>query len=30
MIEKEVNHSTAIKQVKKTLLQYLDCFHLMS
>jgi hypothetical protein len=27
MIEKELHHSTAIKQVKRSLLHYLDCFN---
>lgn len=30
MIEKELNHSTAIKQVKRSLLHYIDCFNWMS
>ena len=27
MIEKEILHATAIKQVKKSLLHYIDCFN---
>lgn len=27
MIEKEILHATAIKQVKKNFLHYLDCFN---
>lgn len=27
MIEKELQHATAIKQIRKSLLQYLDCFN---
>ena len=30
MIEKEILHATAIKQIKKTLLNYIDCFNWMS
>ncbi len=30
MIEKEASHATAIKQAKKTLLQMIDCFSLVS
>jgi hypothetical protein len=30
MIEREASHSTAIKQNKKTLLQMIDCFSLVS
>lgn len=30
MIERELTYSTAIKQVKKSFLQYLDCFNWVS
>lgn len=30
MIEREATHSTAIKQVKKSFLQMIDCFSLVS
>ena len=30
MIEKELLHATAIKQVKRNLLQYIDCFNWVS
>ena len=30
MIEKELSHATAIKQSKRSLLQYIDCFNWLS
>jgi aspartate carbamoyltransferase regulatory subunit len=30
MIEREANHATVIKQIKKTFLQMLDCFNWVS
>ena len=30
MIEKELQHATAIKQVKRSLLNYIDCFNWVS